>query len=414
MSMPVRTALQMSALHPVAGVSPEGWIAGFLNGRLHASKTNQSVDSYKYNIDCPGLVGTPCWIGRTIEYTCIDESQVSRLYRWTPEQGIQTTDLPTGAIAAYSMADCLAVAIASPVSGHLTSLLTLKSDGTVRHSLDVPMAWRVAVEPSSTHIIWTLTRRGRRFRVTQSMQGFSKQRDPWPTAAWKRVWLDAPYPHRRIPAWVRAGSRVSKSWILLHGGPGLAWDHGMPEWLPQFSNDDNAYMLLEMPGSAGFGGKLLHWGWQVDATNEFAPVISNASHWFKERYPSAQQILCGESDGAAYAIAAACHLDAALDLLVLVNGDYPSQTKGLQAPLSAQVLMVTSDQDEVVDNKSAYRLIRNWRLQGLKVVHCRIAQGHRWESAKPSRIVAAKINSLLQGFKGNSLSLPVSPETLSL
>ena len=399
----------MSILHPVAGASPEGWIAGFLNGRLHASKTHKSGSSYKYNIDCPGLVGSPCWMGLTIEYTCIDESQVSRLYQWTPEQGIHTTDLPAGAIAAYSIADCLAVAIASPISGHLTSLLTLTSDGTVRHRLAVPMAWRVAVEPSSSHMIWTLTRRGRRFRVTQSTQGFSKQCDPWPTAAWKRVWIDAPYPHGRIPGWVRAGSRASRTWIVLHGGPGLAWDHGLPDWLPQISDDDNAFMLLEMPGSAGFGGKLLHWGWQAAATNEFSPVISNASRWFEQRFPCAQKILCGESDGAAYALAAACQEDAALDLLVLVNGDYPLQPRDLQAPLSAQFLMVTSDHDDVVDNESAYRLIRNLRMQGLKVSHCRIAQGHRWESAQPSRIVAAKINTLLHDIKSKSLSLPVCP-----
>jgi len=303
--------------------------------------------------------------------------------------------LPKGAIGAYSMTDVLAVALASPVSGHLTSLVTLASDGTILHRLAVPMAWRVGAEPSAARTIWTLSRRGRRFRVIQSAQGFTRERDEWPPLGWKRVWIDAPHPHGRVSAWVRAASRASRIWIALHGGPGLSWDHGLPVWLSDASDEGDILMLLEMPGSAGFGGPLLRWGWQVAATQEFAQVISAATRWLDEKFPGGRKILCGESDGAAYALAAACQ-GAAPDLLVLVNGEYLSPVADAKALATVRVLMVTSDQDEVVDNESAYRLIRNLGLQGLKVEHCQIAQGHRWRSSYPSRQVARKIRAMLQ------------------
>lgn len=394
----------MSPLHPVAGPPPEGWTAGFIRGCLHAQEIHDSTSAGEYRIDCPGLVGPPCWIGQTIEYTCIDEAEVSQLCCWTPGQGVQTTSLPQGAIAAYSMADGdLGVAIASPASGHLTSLLTLAPDGAVRHCLNIPMAWRVGVAPSAASILWTLSRRGRRFRVTQSAHGFTQERDAWPTAGWKRLWLDAPHPHGRIPAWVRAGVRASRTWIALHGGPGLAWDHGLPAWLMAVSDEADAILLLEMPGSAGFGGPLLRWGWQPAAAQEFIPVLSNASRWLEKRFPGARKILCGESDGAAYALAAASQRDVASDLLVLLNGDYPSPSAALQAPASARVLMVTSDLDEVVDNESAFRLIQHFRLLGLQVEHCRIAEGHRWQSVQPAGLVAARINTLLQSLESSPL-----------
>lgn len=401
----------MTTLHSVAGPTPEGWTAGFINGRLHAHAIHDSTGAGKYSIDCPGLVGPPCWIGRTIEYTCIGEDQVSRLYRWTPEQGVQTTPLPQGAIAAYSVADGLAVAIASPASGHLTSLLTLATDGTLLHRLEVPMAWRVGVEPCTAHVIWTLTRRGRRFRVTQSAHGFTQERDAWPTADWKRIWLDAPHPHGRIPALVRAGAQATRTWIALHGGPGLAWDHGLPAWLPQAPDKADAVMLLEMPGSAGFGGPLLRWGWQAAAAQEFTPVLSKASRWLQERFPGARRVLCGESDGATYALAGTCQGDDAPDLLVLVNGDYPSPPAGL--PALASVLMVTSDHDEVVDNEGAYSLIQHWSQRGLQVNHCRIAQGHRWQSAHPALLVAARINTLLQDIEDGLGPSPARAGTAS-
>ena len=75
--------------------------------------------------------------------------------------------------------------------------------------------------------------------------------------------------------------------------------------------------------------------------------------------------------------------------------------------------MVTSDHDEVVDNESAYRLVQHWSQRGLQVYHCRIAQGHRWQSAHPARLVAARINTLLQDIEDGLCSSPARAGTAS-
>jgi hypothetical protein len=373
-----------SSIIECVGVAPPGY-----RGWLFAGTVYLDADrSARLRLGDRGLVAVspPRWSGSEVQICAIDDSGDSLLLRLSRGGPLEPVPLPRGAIDAVGIEGGWSVSSARVGDGHVDRILEVSPLGQIRASWPVDPGWRTAGEQLEDGARWVLSRRGRRFRVEARRGQVTTIVEPWPSAAWSRgcVRVDG---LPAVPTWLREVPRPERVWVALHGGPGMAWDAGPPGWLDEAAGSNDVVLLLETPGSVGYGAGLLRWGHDPGRATTFVQVLTSTLATLRRRWPGVPIALVGESDGAWLVHLAVFAHGLRPDLLALVNGEYEALPRTPRT--GVRTLLVVSTQDVIVDVASAYALHDLLLNVSERVVLLEVDDGHRWTSSDSATRVAA-------------------------
>lgn len=330
------------------------------------------------------------WTGDYVTVCTLGARGSGRFHRVARDGTDHPLELPRNVIDALPLPNGFSLALADPRSGHVCALAFADEYVQIVRLDPIRPAWRVAGEACGDTARWVLSRRGHRVAVAVSAAGvIHEPGPPWPTPGWRQHRFC--YPNRPvIPAWMRPARAGEPTWVLLHGGPFSAWDHGPPTWLTQVADHGTGIVLLESPGAVGFGARLTRWYFDSSAVVDFERVLALVWRRLRTSTPTSRLYLVGESDGAGLAAAHLTSAEAApWDGVVLINGEY--LPRPASRPPIAPVLFVVSRDDDVVDSQAAYRLAALLATQGTSTSVCEVVDGHRWRHPTTSRAVASAV-----------------------
>ena len=373
---------------PCIGKIPSGlsaWLEdGTLqfSGRLHAS----------FKLGDYIAVAPPRWNRRSVEICCIDGQGSSALLSFTPEGDLRTVRLPRSAIDAVWMGSGWSVAMADAGTGHVTWLGRTDDEGELKRAFSVPRAWKLHGQRRGTSARWIMSRSAVRMEYLETGSGVRTTLSIALGAEWTR-WTIRVKGYPAVPAWIKAGGRFNNLWIVLHGGPGLSWDTGIPRWLELAASDEDTIVLLESPGSVGYGGPLFKWGFSDQRTG-FTSVVDVLCDRLCRIWPDSRFILAGESDGANLAASCVVVGKTSFDAAILINGEY--EKLQIVRKEKTNILFVISLHDDVVDSGTANKLLKKMKRKGMRIDCLMVEDAHRWRFRKSARQVATAAVQLLR------------------
>ncbi len=372
---------------PCLGRPPSGRKAWLEEGRIEfRGERSTSIELHEHV-----AVSPPRWYRGRVELCAIDDRAQSVLLSVSADRAPRRLYMPRATIDAVRVLRGWCIARADCHSGQVIELGLVNLDGCPRRLFPVSHAWKLHGSRKGDGVHWAMSRNGIRTDYVVTDSGVQCASRYSPTPAWER-WVIRLTGLPAVPAWVKPSESPERVWIVLHGGPGLAWDIGPPRWLALAAAPSDAIVLLESPGSAGYSASLLRWGYETQPEKAFTRIIQQACARIRRRWHTSRLVLAGESAGACIVFEFLAHARTHLDAAVLINGEYRSPSSACVPP----TLFVVSTEDDVVEINSAVAAFDALRAGGAPVERCYVSDGHRWRHACSARKVAGAIRKMLR------------------